>query len=219
MLRKHVGSWPNLFIPCLVPSNRMTQEICRILHKTGHDPGDLGSCKILIGKIQEASGMRLGRSIQSCGHTACSWKAFVYRFYNEGSPLSHINHSLCIREKLVRENECHEWSVFSIWTKTAMISYRNNERKWRNRIPAQDNRLLLDYFLRVNVCPPLEKRPVDAAEELLCVVELVCCCWIMSSRTWMAPFSKSWASETASAESKSLLFLPLLLATAALRHQ
>ena len=39
----------------------MTQEICRILHKTGHDPRDLGSCKILIGKIQEASGMRLGK--------------------------------------------------------------------------------------------------------------------------------------------------------------
>ena len=38
----------------------MAQEVCRILDKSGHNPRDLGSCKVLTGKIQEASGMRLG---------------------------------------------------------------------------------------------------------------------------------------------------------------
>ena len=62
ILRKSLGSWLNLLISCTVPSNRIVKEICRIWHKSRHDPGDLGSCRILTGKIQEVLGMRLGKS-------------------------------------------------------------------------------------------------------------------------------------------------------------
>ena len=42
---------------------------------------------------------------------------------------------------------------------------------------AHENRLAsFHYFLRVNVRPPLDIPPVDTAEELLCVIELACCC-------------------------------------------
>jgi hypothetical protein len=44
----------------------MAQEVCRILDKSGYEPRDLGSCKVLTGKIQEASGMRLGTSFPVC---------------------------------------------------------------------------------------------------------------------------------------------------------
>ena len=146
------------------------------------------------------------RSIQSDCLTVYSWKAFMRRFRDRRIFFySHLNHSLSISKVLVRAKECHEWSVFSSCTNTAEISGQNYAGKWRNMMSAHENRFAsFDYFLRVDVRPPLDIRPADSVEELLCVIESVCCCWFISSRTCMVPSSESWASETASAESKSL---------------
>ena len=77
----------------------MAQEVCRILDKSGHDPRDLGSCKVLTGKIQEASGMRLGFGVRDSFQSRDSGFGIRFSFGIRGSGFGSVS-GLGVRDSI-----------------------------------------------------------------------------------------------------------------------